>query len=538
MDPGKDVPSFPLPIVILLNIMTKSWDAIVIGAGVGGLTAAATLVKAGKRVLVLDKSPHPGGTAYVYQRKGFTFPMGPLGFSSPERVRKALSELGAGQDLQFRRVHYRIKAFGVQVPLSLSFENMGKNLSQVFPQDAVGIGAFFQDTVRIISAMASPEEKDSRTLLAETGNTSASQYLASRISDWRLRRFLGSIGTHEPYSSMALLAAMWNLMSNEGIWYPVGGMRSFSHRLVRAVAQGSDEQDPLGEIRIGAEVRQIRLHHGKVRGVLLADGTGIDAEDVISNADFKTTFLTLMDPRELPDTWRRQLVQAKQTGSVFQVCLGIDTDKADLSAFSKASRLLYRRKEGFSDEGSTPMDWLAGQIDPESLADQELEMSLLSKDDPSLAPKGGSVVVIRTEADHGHFSQYRSQAKRRTPSYKPYKMHLAQALIREAGRIVSGLEGAVQVVDVATPLTFEDQGGRSQGAVAGWSWDYEDTTDYEPLDLTLTPIQGLYMAGYQAYSNLFMGGVPTAITSGQKAAQCLLKGAGPIEALNIPGASV
>ena len=74
--------------------------------------------------------------------------------------------------------------------------------------------------------------------------------------------------------------------------------------------------------------------------------------------------------------------------------------------------------------------------------------------------------------------------------------------------------------------------------MAGWSWDFEDTTDYEPLDLTLTPIEGLYMAGYQAYSNLFMGGVPTAMVSGQKAAESLLKGAGPAEALRIPGTSV
>ena len=167
---------------------------------------------------------------------------------------------------------------------------------------------------------------------------------------------------------MALLAAMWNLMSYEGIWYPMGGMHSFSNRLVQALAQRSDDQGPLGDIRMGMEVREIVVHQGKVRGVLLADGTRIETENVISNADFKTTFLKLLAPGDLPDTWRQQLVHAKQTGSVFQVCLGIDTGKADLSAFSEASRLLYRRKEGFSDEGSTPVDWLASQIDPEALA--------------------------------------------------------------------------------------------------------------------------------------------------------------------------
>jgi len=72
-------------------------------------------------------------------------------------------------------------------------------------------------------------------------------------------------------------------------------------------------------------------------------------------------------------------------------------------------------------------------------------------------------------------------------------------------------------MDVATPLTFEEQGGRSGGAVAGWSWNYEDCPDYRARELVRTPIQGLYMAGYQAFSTLFMGGVPTARHGKRKA---------------------
>ena len=90
-------------------------------------------------------------------------------------------------------------------------------------------------------------------------------------------------------------------------------------------------------------------------------------------------------------------------------------------------------------------------------------------------------------------------------------------------------------MDIATPLTFEDQGGRSEGAVAGWSWDYEDLRDDKPKELIRTPIKGLYMVGYQAFSALFMGGVPTAIESGRRAAQSVLDGAGPIEEIRIPG---
>ncbi len=119
------------------------WDTIVIGAGVGGLTAAVHLVKAGLRVLVLEKNPHIGGTAYVYHRKGFTFPMGPLGFSHPGLVKTILDDLEIDEDLKFSRVHYRIRAFGLDLPLSLHFSELVRELARSFPTDAKAVEHFF-----------------------------------------------------------------------------------------------------------------------------------------------------------------------------------------------------------------------------------------------------------------------------------------------------------------------------------------------------------------------------------------------------------
>ena len=110
--------------------MQGSWDTIVVGAGVGGLTAAAKLVNEGRRVLVLEKNPHPGGTAYVYKRKGFSFPMGPLGFSHPGLIERCLKDLGEDDDLQFYRVHYRMRAFDLEIPLSIPFSEMKKSASK------------------------------------------------------------------------------------------------------------------------------------------------------------------------------------------------------------------------------------------------------------------------------------------------------------------------------------------------------------------------------------------------------------------------
>ena len=74
-------------------MMSQKWDIILVGAGIGGLTAAAYLAKAGLRVLVLDRNPHPGGTAYAYHRKGFSFPMGPSWDLAIQSLSKRLSTI-------------------------------------------------------------------------------------------------------------------------------------------------------------------------------------------------------------------------------------------------------------------------------------------------------------------------------------------------------------------------------------------------------------------------------------------------------------
>ena len=509
--------------------MRENWDAIVIGAGMGGLTAAAHLVKAGLRVLVLEKNPHIGGTAYVYHRKGFPFPMGPLGFSHPVLVENILKDFGVGEDLKFSRVHYRMRAFGLELPLSLHFSELVRALARSFPTDTNAVEHFFKTMTEMIPTGKILDFNPTQS--AQYSKISAFEYLHDLIKDWRLRRILGSIGTREPYSGLPLLAAMWNLMSHEGIWFPEEGMQFFCERLVKAVVGNNDKR---GEIRLNKDVAKIRVDRGKVLGVTLKDGTPLDSSSVISNADYKTAFLKLMDPKTIPPEWYDAISSARQTGSVFQVCLGVDAGKADLSAFKKASRLIYRRNGGSARQGES-FDWNVQEIDPDAFACQELEVSLWGKDWEMACSQGRAPIVIRAEAEYNHFAKYRLGWRQRSSGYQEYKTRLAHALIQEIDHLIPDLEKAIWVIDVATPLTFEDQGGRSGGAVAGWSWDYEDFRDDQPRELIGTPIKGLYMAGYQAFSALFMGGVPTAMESGKRAAKAALQGMEPVEKVLIPG---
>ncbi len=541
--------------------MSDVYDAVVIGAGLGGLTAAARLVKEGLSVLVLESDPHPGGTAYSYPRKDFLFPMGPLGFSSPQLVRDILAKAGVSTALETRRVHYELWAFGMRVPISLPFPGMISSLSGLFPGEEAAISRFFghvSDIAHLQERLA--WEGHSRPRRKE--GVDAADYLGRLIKDWRLRRILGSMGSREPYSDMALLASMWNLISERGIHYPAMGMRGLCDILAGALGwlpcpqRLEENHAPVStadrghgtvvetvsahgntapcSLRLNARVAGIMVEGGKAAGVVLDNGDRFLAKAVVSNADFKTTFLHLLPRETVPDKLFEDIAAARQTLSNLQVCLGLDMSRADLSAYRGASRIIYRRHTGDSPPSGAGPDWDAPTIDPSTLAGEEIEATLLSADDPALAPVGHAVMVIRTAVPHRHFARFRPQRARRSRGYFRYKLSLAQALVEEVAGFVPGLNEAVVYMDVATPLTFEERGGRSDGAVAGWSWERGEREGGEALELIRTPIAGLYMAGYQAFSMLALGGVPSAMLSGLKAAEYLLAGAGPVEEMRVP----
>ncbi len=248
--------------------------------------------------------------------KDLLFRWGLSDLAVPRLVRDTFKILD-GDDLKLLPVRYRIKAFDLEIPLSLTFPRMIEELTKLFPKESKSVKQIFKDMKEIVSAIQLPDNTLNRSLLEETSKKSALEYLSGRVKDGRLRRVLGSIGTQEPYSNLPLMAAMWNLMSNEKIWIPVGGMRAFCQRLAQAVVGHQRNRQGIGEIKLGTEVSEIRVERGRVLGVTLKDGTRMESPAVISNADYKTTFITLIDSRSVPDEWHRAVLKAKQTN----VCL-------------------------------------------------------------------------------------------------------------------------------------------------------------------------------------------------------------------------
>ena len=501
-------------------------DAIIIGAGLGGLMAAAKLARRGRKVLVLEKKSLPGGTSYVFRRGGYTFPMGPLAFSYPGRVHDLLEETGVAETVGFRRNGFELRTPFLNVMMSQSLPDLEAALAGAFPGERRGLSEFFLQLAGLIAVSKDmdlwhpdfPLRAGQKDDLARAGLVAradevrrlsgipAADFLDKLIENQPLRNLLGSMGTGRPEMSLLNLALMWNVMSEEGIWFPSCGIHGIADLLRRKI------EDRGGEVRLSEPVWRIMVRAGRAAGVMIAGGRVIDSRWVISNADYKTTFLGLLDPADIPGVDLEPIREVPYTGSELCVYLGVRPQETDLSAVH-AEHLFFRKD--IRDRGPA---------DPEDFDNREIEICAWSRKAPDLAPAGRASLVLRTGFRYGHFASWRTGEKERKEGYREFKARLARGMIGAVESILPGLSGAVEVMDVATPLTYRDWGGRYEGSIAGWTWGPRSPGPLSGKILVRTPVPGLLAAGVYAASELFLGGVPTALRTGSLAADYVLAG--------------
>ncbi|MDI6844920.1 MAG: NAD(P)/FAD-dependent oxidoreductase [Candidatus Saccharicenans sp.] len=506
------------------------YDVIIVGAGPGGLACGALLAKHGARVLILEKDRHPGGTSYIFQRDGYRFPMGPLSFSYPQYVSGLLNHLGVREGLKFKRNSFQLVVPGMDLVFSSPPDVLKEELERIFPGEKSGLREFFLELERVMELVHEaylwcpdylPERMEkSRENLSDTGKTKtrtaellnlskipARDLLRKYFKDRKLINFLGSMGSGEPVMSFLTLTTMWNIMSKVGIWYPEPGIHGICDALLELFKKEG------GEYRPGTGVKRILVEKRKATGILLEDGTIVNSEAVVSNADYKTTFLQLVEESALEAGFFRMIEEIPYTGSELCVYLGIDPQGCDFSRM-KATHLFF---SPFALEPAENLDEF-----PE-LASGEMEICRWTDNEPSHAPGGKVSLILRLGMNYERFAKFRTGEKKRTTDYIACKKHLALKLVRIAERIIPGLSQAVELMDVATPLTYQDWGHRYRGSIAGWSWSSEHTRASGRKVLIETPVMNLFMVGIYAVSELFMGGFPTSLRTGELTSRLLLK---------------
>ncbi|RMF95038.1 MAG: NAD(P)/FAD-dependent oxidoreductase [Candidatus Schekmanbacteria bacterium] len=503
-----------------------NYDCIIVGGGVGGLVCAAYLAKAGAKILLCHKFDHLGGTASEFRRGEFLFPAGPLSFSFHRFVKKVLNELDSTNEIKFKRSHFQYKSPHIDTIISYPFHQLTEKLTAFYPKEKKGIEEFFRtmkklslknyieierETGKFLSAKERERYKDIPDVetLEFPENLSAYDVAERIIEDENLITLLSNQSFEEGEMSAVLCANMWDMMCEKGIWYPLGGFRSINNSFKKVIEENG------GDILLSSEVSKILIKGKRAIGVTLKNGEFIKANFVSSNADYKNTFLK-MASGDLPDNkflnWVKNL---QDSGSIFCVYLGIDTDKVDLSPL-KADHLFYRANLNSS------IPWKHDISSIDFFLNREFEICRWTNKDKDSAPKGKEVIILRTNAPYTFFRRWIGREDRRLAGYYDFKEKMANLFIKAAGTLLKGLENSVEVIECSTPLTYQYWSGSSEGACAGWSWSKDSEMGSKFKVLIKTPIDNLFMVGYQSFSQLFMGGYATAIQSGRLTANEIL----------------
>jgi len=265
------------------------------------------------------------------------------------------------------------------------------------------------------------------------------QDYARRFSDPFLReafpRILEDFDGFSMFSLLLTLAAFHN--RNAGL--PIGGSLAFARAIERRYV------DLDGQVSYKSRVNKIPVEEDRAVGVRLADGTEHTADIVISAADGRTTIYDMLEAKYVDDEIRSYYAEWPVALPYLQIALGVARD--------------FSRK---------PHSVILSFDQPIDGGDQVHHCAHMRHYcyDPTMAPPGKSVLVIYfVETNYAYWKELYQDRER----YKAEKQALADAVIDRMERRFPGIKDAIEVVDVATPVTYERYTGNWQGSFFGWA---------------------------------------------------------------------
>jgi phytoene desaturase len=495
--------------------MTTS-PILILGAGIGGLSAAIHLAAKGHPVTILEQNPAVGGKMSEICAEGFRFDTGP----SVITMRGVFEELfsAAGRRIEDYLTLLPVEPLtryfwpdgcratsrhGSRLDLSRDLPKTAAQISALNPADLEGYLDFLAEAARLhritgpVFTYGPPPSLESlkhvslKDALSVDVVHNLQHSIERRIRHPHLRQLLGRFATYvgaSPYLAPATLAVIAHVELTEGVWYPQGGI----YAIARAYEKLARE---LGvEIRLNTRVREICLHGNKSSAVILENGEIIPASTLISNLDVTSTYGLIQSERATRrlDTLKKRDVSC--SGMI--LLLGVEGAYPDLAHHNIFFSSDYRRE--------------FEQIFSERILPDEptLYLCITSKTDASHAPEGCENWFVMVNA----------------PALDPAsgavdKAAVTEMLLNRLASVGLDVRNKIRYQRLLTPLDIQQNTGAHRGALYGVSFNDRFAPFKRPHNKS--EFDGLYFVGGTTHPG---GGVPMVTLSGKLVAQMIESG--------------
>ncbi len=460
------------------NSTEQHFDTIIIGSGVGGLSAAICLSRAGQKVLVLEQHDVPGGWCHSFYLNGYRFTPGVhyVGLLEKGQSNAQLYEgLGIANDLTFFRMNpsgYEHAYIGDErFDFPGNFDDLIDALIAKFPKEEKNIIKYL-NLVRNVSAELQllPYVEgfwQHLTIPFRTKNMGKyALFSLKRVIDWHIKDPLlkkilniqfGDHGLAPEKASFPLHCAVMDHYFNGG-FYPCGGGAT----IVKAMATAIKNKG--GEVRTQQTVKRILLVGKKKKtavGVEMESGERLYAKQIISNADPNITYQKLIGEENLSKKLQKKLNKTKYSCTSLMLFLTVDMDV----------------KTAGIDSGNI---WLMPNEDmdvvyermmlPDMSTDEAFEGMFIScttlKDPSSFDGKHHCFEAI-TYLDYKTFEKYTNENDPRSSEYLQFKELLTEKMIKTLEKVLPNVREHIVHKKLGTPITNEYYINSTRGSVYG-----------------------------------------------------------------------
>lgn len=496
----------------------NDYDVVVVGAGLGGLSAATWLAREGKKVLLLERHRVPGGYASSFKRGRFEFEislheLSGLGTEQDKGpLWKLFEQIGILDKVEFFNIpeFYRSVFPDVDVTIPLGREAFEEEMIRHFPSEAEGLKEFSAacfdfasqalkaNRMGMKNAMAQPEQFP---VLMKYFGKSLSDVLNPMVSDVKARAVLGQIWGYYCLPPSQLSFTIYALGTVSYLRFGPAHIKGTSQSLSQAFMDIIEANG--GDVWLNNGASRILATGGKVYGVVTDNGEKIDCPYVVSNANPMTTCLDLIGRDEIPDWYLRRLGAGSGGASTFNVYLGLDCDYADLGLKNHET---FVNTDYDLDEHYQRME-KGIEVEP-----AEAAVTAYNAVDRSFSPPGTTMMVITMIARADPWLKLSPEEYART------KDIVADRVIGLAERVAPDIRKHIEEVEIATPLTNARYTGNPAGSIIGFNETFSGTGMVRMP--ARGPLEGLYFSN--AWVNIG-GGYEPSIVSGYLSTRKLLQ---------------